>query len=278
MKFIRILIFLTSITIVYCQNTADEFYESGLSYQNSKNYKEAIQNFHKALELFAGSDGEQYANTCWYLQLCYYQIGNYKKAIEIIKLWIESGNTSFYFGNAYFNLGTIYENQMEYLLGIEAYTKVLCFINEDWNAIKNSENTRINSFRGIWNCSKNLGKEYAIINNKKLSCYSYYVKLTHDYWQYEQGSNLDCIYSWSTTVQNRSPITISHIEVELTIKDKKENIVYKKSHWIEINLNPDEVIQTGYFDLVNKVCLPKKYVEGGDLLYDSVVKSFAYKW
>ena len=262
---INIFLFLSSI---YCQNDASYYYNKANASRDSKNFQDAITNCKKALELYPDSMQEQISLTYWNLTYCYYELGDFSNAKDACYAWINKG--SFFLGDACFSLGTIYTARKEYYLAILSYSNAIQYSSD---FAKSSSYTVVDCYDKISQCYKQVNNKYGWVPESEY----WKVKIPSASWNYQKNGKTSCISSFSVRVENKLPITIKAVNIDLIIKDKKGTIVYKKNHTAWINdLNPTEIAQSEYFDLTNEVCLPTNYVDSEKFFWTSVITGVAY--
>jgi len=266
-KVLIFLFFFNSITM-YSQYNWQYFIDQASVNQNSQKYLDAITNYNSALELLPDSLNEQISLTYWNLQYCYSSLKENSMAISACYSWINKGG--WYLGNAYYCLGINYYNNGEYSKAIDAYSNAIQYSN----SVIEGRPLNINDIYSYikYNYQK-LGYSYGSVPKALF----WKVSIPHGYWEWQDKGKTCCINTFAVRVENRLPISIQFVNIDLIIKDKKGTIVYKRSHTAWVNgLNTNEVAQSDYFNLNNEVCLPCSYINSEKFSWSCDITGVAY--
>lgn len=262
------ILLLISSSFLYGQFSADDYFQKGIANYNSNNFQGAITNYNNALELYSDTLYEHISITSWHLVRCYLQLKEYSKGIPVCYSWIYKGG--FYIDKAYEFLGLCYWGLEKNSEAIDAFS----------NAIQKSHSSnneyQINIpdiYSNIKYNYQSLGNSYGWIPTSQF----WKVNIPHGYWKLQDHGKTCCIQTFAFRVENKLPISIEGINIDLIIKDKKGTIVYKRNHTAWVNgLKTNEVAQSDYFDLNNEVCLPCSYLNSDKFSWTTDITGVAY--
>lgn len=247
----------------------NNYYNEAMDFQNKKEYSKAIEKYNDHLNYsLTDTMYEDISLTYWNLQYCYSQLKDYANAISACNNWINKG--WYWKGNAYYNLAINYYSIGEYSSAIFSYGKTIQF-SFDYKKGSSIKITDIYSY--IKSCYSKIGNSYGWIPESEF----YNISIPHGYWHStNQGKNSN-MYDFAVRIENRLPISIQAVNIDLIIKDKKGTIVYKKNHtaWVR-DLGQNEVMQSEYFDLDNQVMLPTSYLNSEKFNWSCIITGVAY--